>query len=96
MRTIESKRLMGQKMRCGSQLVDSYINDRIRDMRREAKSAFYDSPKRAEYRRLKAADEKRAHDAREWEAAQAEKQMCGDPASGRSKKNHITKSNQTK
>jgi hypothetical protein len=40
MRTIESKRLMGQKMRYGSQLVDSYINDRIRDMRREAKSAF--------------------------------------------------------
>jgi hypothetical protein len=33
-------------------------------MRRKAKSAFYDSPKRAEYRRLKAADEKRAHDAR--------------------------------
>jgi hypothetical protein len=26
-------------MRCGSRLVDSYINDRIRDMRREAKSA---------------------------------------------------------
>jgi hypothetical protein len=48
MRIIESKRLMGQKMRCGSQLVDSYINDRIRDMRRYAKSAFYDSPKRAE------------------------------------------------
>jgi hypothetical protein len=62
-------------MCCGSQLVDLYINDRIRDMRRDAKSAFYDSPKRAEYRRLKAADEKRAHDAREWEAAQAEKQM---------------------
>jgi hypothetical protein len=50
MRTIESKRLMGQKMHCGSRLVDSYINDRIRDMRRDAKSAFYDSPKRAEYR----------------------------------------------
>jgi hypothetical protein len=75
MRTIESKRLMGQKMRCGSQLVGSYINDRIRDMRRYAKSAFYDSPKRAEYRRLKAADEKRAHDARESEAARAKKQM---------------------
>jgi DNA polymerase II large subunit len=60
MRTIESKRLMGQKMLCGSQLVDSYINDRICNMRREAKSAFYDSLKRAEYRRLKAADEKRA------------------------------------
>jgi hypothetical protein len=75
MRTIKSKRIMGQKMRCGSWLVDSYINDRIRDMCREAKSAFYDSLKRAEYRRLKAADEKRAQDAREWEAAQAEKQM---------------------
>ena len=80
MRTIKSKRLMGQKMRCGSRLVDSYINDRIRDMRREAKSAFYDSPKRAEYRRLKAADEKRAQDAREWEAAQAEKQMLDNLA----------------
>jgi hypothetical protein len=80
MHTIESKRLMGQKMRCGSQLVDSYINDRIRDMRRDAKSAFYDSPKRAEYRRLKAADEKRAQDAREWEAAQAEKQMLDNLA----------------
>jgi hypothetical protein len=43
MHTIESKRIMGKKMRCGSRLVDSYINDRIRDMRREAKSAFYDS-----------------------------------------------------
>jgi len=49
-------------------------------MRREAKSAFYDSPKRAEYRRLKAADEKRAQDAREWEAAQAEKQMLDNLA----------------
>jgi hypothetical protein len=28
-RTIKSKRLIGQKMCCGSQLVDSYINDRI-------------------------------------------------------------------
>jgi hypothetical protein len=52
-------------MRCESQLVDSYINDCIRDMRRYAKSAFYDSPKCAEYRRLKAEDEKRAQDARE-------------------------------
>jgi hypothetical protein len=49
-------------------------------MRREAKSAFYDSPKRAEYRRLKAADEKGARDAREWEAAQAEKQMLDNLA----------------
>jgi TorA maturation chaperone TorD len=71
---------MGQKMRCGSQLIDSYINDRIRDMRRAAKSAFYDSPKRAKCRRLKAADEKRAHDAREWEAARAEKQMLDNLA----------------
>jgi hypothetical protein len=80
MHTIESQRLMGQKMRCGSQLVDSYIKDRIRDMRRYVKSAFYDSLKRAEYRRLKAADEKRAHDAREWEAARAEKQMLDNLA----------------
>ena len=41
---------------------------------------FYDSPKRAEYWRLKAADEKRAQDAREWEAAQAEKQMLDNLA----------------
>jgi hypothetical protein len=80
MRTIESKRLMGQKMCCGSPLVDSYINDRIRDMRRYAKFAFYDNPKCAEYRRLKAADEKRAQDAREWEAARAEKQMLDNLA----------------
>jgi hypothetical protein len=64
---------MGQKMRCGSQLVDSYINDHIRDMRRYAKSAHFDSPKRTEKRKLKAANEKRAQDAREWEAARAEK-----------------------
>jgi hypothetical protein len=80
MRTIESKRLMGQKMRYGSQLVDSYINDRICDMRRYAKSAFFDGPKRVEQRRLKAVDEKRAHDAREWEAARAEKQMLDNLA----------------
>jgi hypothetical protein len=49
-------------------------------MRRYAKSAIYDSPKRAEYRRLKAADEKRAQDAREWEAARAEKQMLDNLA----------------
>jgi hypothetical protein len=54
MRTIKSKRLMGQKMCCGSQLVDSYINDRIQDMHRFAKSASFDSPMRAEQRRLKA------------------------------------------
>jgi hypothetical protein len=75
MRTIKSKRLMRQKMRCGSQHVDSYINDRIRDMRRYAKSAHFDSPMRAEQRRLKVANEKRAQDAREWEAARAEKQI---------------------
>jgi hypothetical protein len=63
MHTIKSKRLMGQKMRCESQLVDSYINDRIQDMRRFAKSMSFDSPMRAEQRRLKAANEKRAHDA---------------------------------
>jgi hypothetical protein len=40
-----------------------------------AKSASFDSPMRVEQRRLKAANEKRAHDAREWEAARAEKQM---------------------
>jgi hypothetical protein len=43
MHIIKSKRLMGQKMRCGSQIVDSYINDRIQDMRRYAKSAHFDS-----------------------------------------------------
>jgi hypothetical protein len=80
MRTIKSKRLMGHKMCCGSQLVDSYINDRILDMRRYAKSAHFGSPMRAEQRRLKAANEKRAHDAREWEAARAEKQMLDNLA----------------
>jgi hypothetical protein len=60
MRTIKSKRLIGQKMHCGPQLVDSYINDRIQDMRRYAKSASFDSPMRAQHRILKAANEKRA------------------------------------
>jgi hypothetical protein len=80
MRTIKSKRLMGQKMRCGSQLVNLYINDRIQDMRRYAKSVSFDNPMRVEQRRLKAANEKRAHDAREWEAARAEKQMLDNLA----------------
>jgi hypothetical protein len=80
MRTIKSKRLMGQKMHCGSQLVNSYINDRIRDMRRYAKSAHFDSPMCTEQRRLKAANEKRAQDAREWEAARVEKQMLDNLA----------------
>jgi hypothetical protein len=71
-------------MRCGSQLVDSYINDRIQDMCRYAKSASFDSPMRAELRRLKATHEKRAHDAREWGAARAEKQML-DNLAGRLK-----------
>jgi hypothetical protein len=44
-------------------------------MRRYAKSAHFDSQMRAEQRRLKAANEKRAQDAREWEAARAEKQI---------------------
>jgi hypothetical protein len=35
---------------------------------------------RAEQRRLKAANEKRAHDAREWEAARAKKQMLDNLA----------------
>jgi hypothetical protein len=73
MHTIESERLMGQKIRCGSQLVDLYINDRIQDMRRFMKSMSFDSPMCAKQRRLKAANEKRAQDAREWEAARAEK-----------------------
>jgi hypothetical protein len=80
MRTIKSKRLMGQKMCCGSQLIDSYINDRIQDMRRYAKSASFDSPMHVEQRRLKAANEKRAHNAREWEAARDEKQMLDNLA----------------
>jgi hypothetical protein len=67
-------------MRCGSQLVDSYINGRLQDMRRYTKFAHFDSPMRAEQRRLKAANEKRAQDAREWEAARAEKQMLDNLA----------------
>jgi hypothetical protein len=80
MHTIKSKRLMGQKMRCGSQLVDSYIKDRRQDIRRFAKSMWFDSLMRAEQRRLKAANEKRAQDAREWEVARVEKQMLGNLA----------------
>jgi hypothetical protein len=44
-------------------------------MHRFAKSVSFDSPMCAEQRRLKAENEKRAQDAREWEAARAEKQM---------------------
>jgi hypothetical protein len=44
------------------------------------KSMSFDSPMRVEQRRLKAANEKRTHDAREWEAARAEKQMLGNLA----------------
>jgi hypothetical protein len=80
MRTIKFKRLMGQKMCCASQLVDSYINDCIQDMRRFAKSASFDSLMRSEQRRLKEANEKRAQDSREWEAARAEKQMLDNLA----------------
>jgi hypothetical protein len=40
----------------------------------------FDSPMRAEQRRLKVANEKRAQDAREWEAARAEKHMLGNLA----------------
>jgi hypothetical protein len=49
-------------------------------MRRFVKSVSFDSPMRAEQRRLKAANEKRAYDAREWEAARAEKQMLDNLA----------------
>jgi hypothetical protein len=62
---IKSKRVMRPKMGCGSQLVDSYIKDCRHDMCRFAKSMWFDSPMRAERRRLKTANEKRAHDARE-------------------------------
>jgi hypothetical protein len=62
-------------MRCGSQLVDLYINDRIQDMRRFTKSTSFDSPMRAKQRRLKVANEKRAQNARESKATRAEKQM---------------------
>jgi hypothetical protein len=56
MHTIKSMRLMGQKMRCGSQLVDSYIKDPRQDIRRFAKSMWFDSSMRAEQRILKAAN----------------------------------------
>jgi hypothetical protein len=60
-------------MRCGFQLVNLYVNNRIHDMRMFAKSMSFDSVMHAEHRRLKAVNEKRAHDASEWEAARAEK-----------------------
>jgi hypothetical protein len=66
---------MGQKMCCGSQLVDSYIKDRRQEMCRFAKSMGYHSPMRVDRRRLKTANEKRAQEAMEMEAARAEKQM---------------------
>jgi hypothetical protein len=47
-------------MHCGSQLVDSYIKDRIQDMRRFVESMGFDSLMCAERRRLKATNEKRA------------------------------------
>jgi hypothetical protein len=49
-------------------------------MRRFIKSMWFDTPMRVELRRLKAANEMRAYDAREWEAARAEKQMLGNLA----------------
>jgi hypothetical protein len=80
MHTIKSKRLMGLKMRCGSELVDSYIKYCRQEMRRFVESMCYDSPMRVARRRLKAVNEKRAQDARKWEAARAEKQMLGNLA----------------
>jgi hypothetical protein len=49
-------------------------------MLRFTKSMSFDSPMRAEQRRLKAATKKRTQDEREWEAARAEKQMLGNLA----------------
>jgi hypothetical protein len=43
MHTIKSKRLMGHKMCCRSHLIDSYIKDWSQDMRRFAKSMWFDS-----------------------------------------------------
>jgi hypothetical protein len=60
MHTIKSKRLMEQKMRCNSQLIDSYIKDRRQEMRRFADSMGYGSLMRVERRKLKATNEKRA------------------------------------
>jgi hypothetical protein len=55
--------------------INSYIKDHRQEMHRFAKSMCYDSPMHVERRRLKLANEKRAHDAREMEAARAKKQM---------------------
>jgi hypothetical protein len=60
-------------MRCGSQLVDSYIKDHRQEMRRFVESLGYGSPMRVERRSLKAANEKRAQEAREMEATRAKK-----------------------
>jgi hypothetical protein len=51
---------MEQKMRCNSQLIDSYIKDRRQEMRRFADSMGYGSLMRVERRKLKATNEKRA------------------------------------
>jgi hypothetical protein len=47
--------------------------NRRQEMRRFAESMCYDSSICVERRILKATNEKRAHDAREWEAARADK-----------------------
>lgn len=62
--------------KCGWESYD----DKVEDMLRFTKSMSFDSPMRAEQRRLKAANKKRTQDEREWEAARAEKQMLGNLA----------------
>jgi hypothetical protein len=78
MHTIRSKRLMGLKMRCGSQLIDSYVKYHRQEMCRYAESHDCDSLRCVKLRILKAEHEKRAHEAREMEATRAEKQMLGN------------------
>jgi hypothetical protein len=78
MHTIRSKRLMGLKMRCGSQLIDSYVKYHRQEMCRYAESHDCDSLRCVKLRILKAEHEKRAHEAREMEATRVEKQMLGN------------------
>jgi hypothetical protein len=63
---IRSKRLMRQKMWCGSQLIDSYFKYYRHEMCRYAKSQDCYSPRRVGLRRLKATHEKRARRQGKW------------------------------
>lgn len=77
---IRSNKLMGEKMQCGSQLIDSYIKQCGQKIRRFAEELGCNSPMRVERRKRKVAYEKRAQEAREMPAARAEEEMLDNLA----------------